>query len=74
MEELNVQGDLTCTKYPIKIIDTLTRVIRNKVIRCAKCNGVTMEKMKLLGREKSFRYNFLIFFLVLPKSRGRDSS
>jgi hypothetical protein len=24
MEELNVQGDLTYTKYPIKILDTLT--------------------------------------------------
>ena len=26
MEELNVQGDLTYTEYPIKIIDTLTWV------------------------------------------------
>jgi hypothetical protein len=47
MKELSVQGDLTYTEYPVKILDTLTRVTRNKV--------------------------FLIFSLVLPKSRGRDS-
>jgi hypothetical protein len=47
MEELSVQGDLTYTEYPIKFIDTLTRVTSN-----AKCNGVIMEKMKQLGKEK----------------------
>jgi hypothetical protein len=31
MEELSVQGDLNYTEYPIKILDTLTRVTRNKV-------------------------------------------
>jgi hypothetical protein len=36
MEELNVQGDLTYTEYPINILDTLTRVIRNKVIKMCK--------------------------------------
>jgi hypothetical protein len=36
MEELSVQGDLTYTEYPIKIIDTLTRVTRNKVIKMCK--------------------------------------
>jgi hypothetical protein len=36
MEELSVQGDLTCTEYPIKILDTLTWVIRNKVIKMCK--------------------------------------
>jgi hypothetical protein len=50
MEELSVQGEPTYTEYPIKIIDTLTRVTRNKVIKM--CNGVIMVKMKLLGREK----------------------
>jgi hypothetical protein len=33
MEELSVQGEPTYTEYPIKIIDTLTRVTRNKVIK-----------------------------------------
>jgi hypothetical protein len=36
MEELTVQGDLTYTEYPIKILDTLTRVTINKVIKMCK--------------------------------------
>jgi hypothetical protein len=36
MEELSVQGNLTYTEYPIKILDTLTRVTRNKVIKMCK--------------------------------------
>jgi hypothetical protein len=36
MEELSVQDDLTYTEYPIKIIDTLTRVTRNKVIKMCR--------------------------------------
>jgi hypothetical protein len=32
MEDLSVQDDLTYTEYPIKILDTLTRVTRSKVI------------------------------------------
>jgi hypothetical protein len=36
MEKLSVQDDLTYTKYPIKILDTLTRVTRNKVIKMCK--------------------------------------
>jgi hypothetical protein len=33
MEELSMQGDLSYIEYPIKIIDTLTRVTRNKVVK-----------------------------------------
>jgi hypothetical protein len=36
MEEPSVQVDLTYTKHPIKILDTLTRVTRNKVIKMCK--------------------------------------
>jgi hypothetical protein len=36
MEELSVQGDLTYTEYLIKILDTLTRVTRNRVIKMCK--------------------------------------
>jgi hypothetical protein len=36
MEEPSVQDDLTYTEYPIKILDTLTRVTRNKVIKMCK--------------------------------------
>jgi hypothetical protein len=30
MDELSVQGDLTYTEYPVKILDTLTRVTRKR--------------------------------------------
>jgi hypothetical protein len=67
IEELSVQGDLTYTKHPIKILDTLTRVARKKVINSAKCNGVIMVKMRLHGKEKkNYEYNFPIFSLVHP--------
>ena len=36
MEDLSIQDDLTYAKYPIKILDTLTRVMRNKVIKMCK--------------------------------------
>jgi hypothetical protein len=36
MEELRVQGDLTYTEYPTKILDTSTRVTRNMVIKMCK--------------------------------------
>jgi hypothetical protein len=36
IEELGVQGDVTYTEYPIKILDTLTWVTRNKVIKMWK--------------------------------------
>jgi hypothetical protein len=32
MEDLSIQDDLTYVEYPIKVLDTLTRVTRNKVI------------------------------------------
>jgi hypothetical protein len=36
MEDHSVQDDLAYTEYPIKILDTLTRVTRNKVIKMCK--------------------------------------
>ena len=36
MDELSVQDDLTYIQYPIKILDTLTRVTRSKVIKMCK--------------------------------------
>jgi hypothetical protein len=36
MEDLSVQEDLTYAEYPIKILDTLTQVTRNKVIKMCK--------------------------------------
>jgi hypothetical protein len=36
MEDLSVQDDLTYTEYTIKILDTLTRVTRSKVVKICK--------------------------------------
>jgi hypothetical protein len=35
-KDLSVQEDLTYVEYPIRILDTLTRVTRNKVIKVCK--------------------------------------
>jgi hypothetical protein len=36
MEELGVEGDLTYSERPVKILDTVERVTRNKVIKICK--------------------------------------
>jgi hypothetical protein len=36
MEELDLGGDLTYSEGPIKILDTIERVTRNKVIKMCK--------------------------------------
>jgi hypothetical protein len=36
MEDLSVQDDLIYAEYPIKILDTLTRATRSKVIKMCK--------------------------------------
>jgi hypothetical protein len=36
MEELSVQDGLIYMEYPIKILDTLARVTRNRVIKMCK--------------------------------------
>jgi hypothetical protein len=73
MEELSVQDDLTYTEYPINILDTLTRVTRNKVIKMCKVQWSHHEEDEATwGRGEELRIDFPIFSLVLPKSRGRD--
>jgi hypothetical protein len=36
MEELDLNGDLTYSKMPVKILDTAERVTHNKIIRMCK--------------------------------------
>jgi hypothetical protein len=36
MEELDLGGDLSYSEKPIKILDTIEQVIRNKVIKMCK--------------------------------------
>jgi hypothetical protein len=73
MEELSVQGDLIYTEYPIKILDTLTRVTRSKVIKMYKEQWSHHgEDEATWEREEELRIDLPIFSLDLPKSRGRD--
>jgi hypothetical protein len=59
MEELSVQDDLTYTEYPIKILDTLTRVTRNKVIKMCKVQwSHHSEDEATWEREEELRIDF----------------
>jgi ribosomal protein L21E len=73
-EQLSVQDDLTYAEYPIKILDTLTRVTRSKVIKMCKVQWSHHgEDEATWKREEEILVDFSTSFLVLPKSRGRDS-
>jgi hypothetical protein len=65
MEELSVQGDLTYTEYPVKILDTLTRVIRNKVIKMCKVQWSHHGKDEATWeREEELRIDFPHLFPI----------
>jgi hypothetical protein len=62
MEDLSIQDDLTYAEYPIKILDTLTRVTRNKVIKMCKVQWSHHgEDEATWGREEELRIDFPIF-------------
>jgi hypothetical protein len=59
MEDLIVQDDLTYTEYPIKVLDTLTRVTRNKVIKMCKIQwSHHAEDKATWEREEELRIEF----------------
>jgi hypothetical protein len=63
MEKLSVHDDLTYTKYQIKILDTLTRVTRNKVIMMCKVQWSHHgEDEATWEREEELRIDFLHLF------------
>jgi hypothetical protein len=71
MEDLSVQDDLTYAEYPIKILDTLTRVTRNKVIKICKVQWSHHgEHEATWEREEELCIDFPIFSLVLPNLEG----
>jgi hypothetical protein len=74
MEELSVQGDLTYTEYPIKILDTLTHVTRSKVVKMCKVQWSHHgEGEATWEREEELRIEFPHLFPSSSLSRGRDS-
>jgi hypothetical protein len=72
MEELSVQGDLSYTEYPIKILDTLARDTRNKVIKMCKVQWSHHGEDEATWEREELHIDFPIFSLVFSKSRGRD--
>jgi hypothetical protein len=58
MEELSVQGHLTYTEYPIKNLDTLIGVTRNRVIKMCKVQWSHHEEDESTWREKNSAYIF----------------
>jgi hypothetical protein len=59
MEDLSVLGDLTCTEYSIKILDTLIRVTRNKMIKMCQVQWSHHgEDEATWGREKRAPHRF----------------
>jgi hypothetical protein len=70
MEELDLGGDLTYSERPIKILDTVERVTRSKVIN-VKYSGVTTPRMEPRGNvRRSSEQITPSYFLVLPESQG----
>jgi hypothetical protein len=49
MEDLNASEDLSYQEYPIKILETSDET---RGSRCARCNGGTILRKKLLGKER----------------------
>ena len=70
-----VKEDLTITEHPIKILDTLARVTRNRVIKMCKVQWSNhAEDEATWEREDELMEEFPQLFANLSESRGRDSS
>ena len=75
IEDLNVGEDLTYQEYPVKILDTLEKVTRNKRYRMCKVQWSNhSEEEATWEREDQVKVDFPDFFSDLSESRGRDSS
>ena len=75
MNGLEVKENLTYTEHPIKILDTLARVTRNRVIKMCKVQWSNhAEDEATWEREDELKEEFPHLFANLSESRGRDSS
>jgi hypothetical protein len=74
MDGLNVKEDLTITELPIKILYTLTWVMRNRVIKMCKVQWSNHgEDEATWEREDDLKEDYPHLFDP-SESRGRDSS
>ena len=74
MEELNLQEDLTYPEQPVRILETVERITRNKRIRMCKVQwNHHSEEEATWEREEDLQTEFPHLFPDLSESRGRDS-
>jgi hypothetical protein len=65
LEELIVKEDLTYEEYSIKILETVERVTRSRVIKmCARFSGISIQKPRQHGKEKRIEENLPIVVRV----------
>ena len=75
MDGLDVKEDLTYTEHPIKILDTLARVTRNRVIKMCKVQWSNhAEDETTWEREDELKEDYPHLFADASESRGRHSS
>jgi hypothetical protein len=69
MEDLNASEDLSYQEYPIKVLETSERVIRNKRIkRCKLQWSHHTEEEATCEREEELKIEFPSFFFDLSES------
>jgi hypothetical protein len=74
MEDLDAKEDLSYQEYPVKILETLERVTRNKKIKMCKVQwSHHTEEEATWEREEDLKAEFLSFFSDPSESRGQDS-
>jgi hypothetical protein len=52
MEDLDAKEDLSYQVYPVKFWKHYRGLLETRGSGCARCNGVTTPRKKLLGKEK----------------------
>jgi hypothetical protein len=74
MEDLDAKEDLSYQEYPVKILEILERVMRNKKIKMCKVQwSHHTEEEATWEREEELKVEFPRFFSNPSESRGRDS-
>jgi hypothetical protein len=74
MEDLNAKEDLSYQEYPVKILETSERVMRNKRIKMCKVQwSHHTEEEATWEREEELKAEFPSFFSDPSESWGRDS-
>jgi hypothetical protein len=74
MEDLDAKEDLSYQEYPIKILETIERVTRNKRVKMCKVQWSHHTEAKVTWeREEELKAEFPSFFSDPSESRGQDS-